>query len=85
MKTNLKIWKKNQTEKIQYKNGVSINYYNKKTNNLNNEINSNNEKYHNNNYEEDFLGNKNRCKSNDNFPKLKSMIYEDVFGINKKK
>ena len=69
-------------KKIMYKNGVPINSNNNiRKNDL--YLNSNNE-YNNLNTNDNFLVNKNRCKSNDNFSKLKSMTYEEAFGLNKK-
>ena len=69
-------------KKIMYKNGVPINSNNNiRKNDL--YLKSNNE-YNNLNTNDNFLVNKNRCKSNDNFSKLKSMTYEEAFGLNKK-
>ena len=70
-------------KKIMYKNGVAINNNIPRRNNLN----SNNEYYNynnNNNYNSDYFNSNNGRQNKDNFSQLKSMTYEEAFGINKK-
>ena len=70
-------------KKIMYKNGIPVNdnNINKRRNDL--YSNSNNE-YVDSNSNNNYYNINNRSKSNDNFSKLKSMTYEEAFGINKK-
>ena len=75
-------------KKIMYRNGVAINsnLNKRKDNALSNYNNNNNGPLNFNNNENDNYNyfNNNRCKSNDNFSKLKKMTYEEAFGLNKK-
>ena len=70
-------------KKIMYKNGVAININsNQRKDNFN--LNTNNDYYNDNNYKNDYLINRNVNLNKDKFSKLKSITYEEVFGINKK-
>ena len=73
-------------KKIMYKNGVPIdNNLNKRKNNALSNYNNNDPLNYKNNEEDNYnFFNNNRCKSNDNFSKLKKMTYEEAFGLNKK-
>jgi len=73
-------------KKIMYRNGVPIDSnLNKRKNNVLSNYNNNEHSNFNNIEDENYnYFNNNRCKSNDNFSKLKKMTYEEAFGLNKK-